>query len=44
VKTCADSRDILGVKYDNRSICWLEKIEMDFTNQQTILTAVKKRK
>ncbi len=44
VKTSADSRDILGVKYDNRSICWLEKVEMDFANQQTVLTAVKKRK
>ena len=40
----ADSRDILGVKYDNRSICWLEKIDIDFANQQTILTAAKKRK
>ena len=44
VKTGADSRDILGVKYDNRSICRLEKVEMDFANQQTILTAIKKRK
>lgn len=44
VITSADSRDILGVKYDNRSICWLEKVEMDFTNQQTSLTAVKKRR
>jgi len=44
VITGADSRDILGVKYDNRSICWLEKAEMDFANQQTILTAVKKRR
>lgn len=44
VRTSPDSRDILGVKYDSRSICWLEKIEMDFANQQTILTAVKKRK
>ncbi|MGA2915821.1 MAG: hypothetical protein ABSE89_07320 [Sedimentisphaerales bacterium] len=44
VITSPDSRDILGVKYDNRSICWLEKIEMDFANQQTILTAVRKRK
>jgi hypothetical protein len=42
--TSPDSRDILGVKYDNRSVCLLEKIEMDFVNQQTILTAVKKRK
>ncbi|MFA5291646.1 MAG: hypothetical protein WC496_01280 [Phycisphaerae bacterium] len=39
-----DSRDILGVKYDNRSICSIEKIQMDFVNQQIILTAVKKRK
>jgi DNA-binding beta-propeller fold protein YncE len=40
----ADSRDILGVKYDSRSICWLEKIDIDFASQQTILTAAKKRK
>lgn len=40
----ADSRDILGVKYDNRSVCRLEKVQMDFTNQQTILSTVKKRK
>jgi len=39
-----DSRDIISVKYDNRSIRSLEKIQMDFVNQQTILTAVKTRK
>jgi hypothetical protein len=44
ISTGPDSRDILGVKYDNRSICRLEKVQMDFANQQTILTAVKKRK
>ena len=43
ISTGPDSRDILGVKYDNRSICRLEKVQMDFANQQTILTAVKKR-
>ena len=44
ISTSPDSRDILGVKYDNRSICLIEKVQMDFANQQTILTAVKKRK
>ncbi len=39
-----DSRDIVGVKYDNRSISRIEKVQMDFVNQQTILTTVKKRK
>lgn len=39
-----DSRDVLGVLYDNRSICILEKAEIDFAKQQTILTAIKKRK
>jgi hypothetical protein len=44
ITTSPDSRDILGVEYDNRSVCSLEKVQIDFTNQQTILTAVKKRK
>lgn len=44
ISTGPDSRDILGVKYDNRSICQIEKVQMDFANQQTILTAVKKRR
>jgi len=42
--TSPDSRDIVGVKYDNRSISRIEKVQMDFANQQTILTTVKKRK
>ncbi len=44
ISTSPDSRDILSVKYDNRSICRIEKVQMDFANQQTILTTVKKRK
>jgi hypothetical protein len=39
-----DSRDILGVGYDGRSFCFVEKVEMNFAEQQTTLTAVKKRK
>jgi hypothetical protein len=42
--TSPDSRDILGVGYDGRSFCFVEKVEMNFAEQQTILTAVKKRK
>jgi hypothetical protein len=38
-----DSRDILGVKYDN-NLCLLEKAELDFIAQQSILTIVKRRK
>jgi hypothetical protein len=44
ISTSPDSRDILGVKYDNRSISRIEKVQMDFANQQTILTAAKKRR
>jgi hypothetical protein len=44
IATSPDSRDILGVGYDGRSFCFVEKVEMDFAEQQTILTAVKKRK
>jgi hypothetical protein len=44
ITTSLDSRDILKIKYDNRSYCWLESIDIDFENQQTILTAVKTRK
>lgn len=39
-----DSSDILGVLYDTRNICCIENVQMDFVNQQTIITAVKKRK
>jgi hypothetical protein len=39
-----DSRDILSVMYDTQNICSVEKAQTDFVNQQTILTATKKRK
>ncbi len=39
-----DSKDVLGVLYDTRNICYVEKAYVDFVNQQTTLTAVKKRK
>ncbi|MCE5340540.1 MAG: hypothetical protein LLF92_05355 [Planctomycetaceae bacterium] len=42
--TSPDSRDILGVLYDTRNVCCVEKAHVDFVNQQTILTAAKKRK
>ena len=39
-----DSRDILNIKYDNRSFCWIKSVDMNFENQQTTITAVKARK
>ncbi|HAL45739.1 MAG: hypothetical protein A2Y12_10795 [Planctomycetes bacterium GWF2_42_9] len=39
-----DSRDLLGVLYDTRNVCYIEKAKVDYVNQQTILTAVKRRK
>jgi hypothetical protein len=39
-----DSTDLLGVLYDTRNVCYVEKVKVDYANQQTILTAVKKRK
>ena len=39
-----DSRDILNIKYDNRSFSWIKSVDMDFENQQTTITAVKTRK
>jgi hypothetical protein len=44
ITTSPDSGDILGVLYDTRNVCCVEKAHVDFVNQQTILTAVKKRK
>jgi len=44
ITTGPDSRDLLGVLYDGRNICRVEKVQMDFANQQTIITAVKTRK
>ncbi len=39
-----DSRDVLEVLYDTRNICFIEKVHNDYVNQQTTITAVKRRK
>ncbi len=39
-----ESRDLLGLKTDNRSIAWLERVQMDFRNQVTKLTIKKQRR
>jgi len=44
VSTSPDSRDLFGLRSDNRSICWIEQVQMDFRNQYTNLKIVRKRK
>jgi hypothetical protein len=39
-----ESRDLLSCRSDNRSISWIERAQMDFTNQCTNLKIVRKRK
>ena len=39
-----DSRDILGVKSDNRSIFWIERAEMDIEKQCTRLRILRRRR
>ncbi len=39
-----DCSDVLDVLYDSRNICTIEKVYADYARQQTIITAVKKRK
>jgi len=42
--TCSpESRDLLGCKSDNRSIGWIEWVQMDFEKQCTNLKIVRKR-
>jgi len=43
VTTSPDSRDILGVRRDNRSIFWIDRISMDFEKQCTNLRILRKR-
>ena len=38
-----ESRDLLGCKSDNRSIGWIEWVQMDFEKQCTNLKIVRKR-
>jgi hypothetical protein len=44
VVTSPDSRDLLGVRRDNRSIWWIRRVRMDFENQQTELEIARRRK
>jgi hypothetical protein len=44
ITSSSDSRDALEVKYDTRNICCIEKVHVDYESQQTIITAVKRRK
>ena len=39
-----ESRDLLGCKSDNRSVSWIERVQMDFKKQCTNLKIVRKRK
>ncbi len=39
-----ESRDLLGLRNDNRSISWIEKVQMDFEEQCTNLKIVRQRK
>ncbi len=43
VTTSSDSRDILGVRRDNRSIFWIDRASMDFEKQCTNLRILRRR-
>lgn len=38
-----ESRDLLGVKHDNRSKAWVERVQMDFVKQCTNLKLIRSR-
>jgi hypothetical protein len=42
VTVSPDSRDILGVRRDNRSVFWIERVKMDFEKQCTNLRILRK--
>ncbi len=43
--TCSpDSRDVLGVRRDNRSLFWIERVAMDFQKQHTKLRILRRRR
>jgi len=44
VVSSPESRDLLSVRNDNRSIAWIEQVHMDFEGQSTILKIVRQRK
>jgi len=39
-----ESRDLVGCRSDNRSVSWIERVQMDFEKQCTNLRIVRKRK
>jgi len=43
VVSSPESRDLLSTKSDNRSVSWIEQVQMDFRNQCTNLKIVRKR-
>jgi len=43
IATGPDSRDMLGAKNDNRSLYWIDEVQIDFANQQTELKIKRKR-
>ena len=43
VSRSPDSRDILGIGLDGRSVFWVERAVMDFNNQQTNLKILRRR-
>ena len=42
VTVSPDSRDVLGVRRDSRSIFWIERVKMDFEKQCTNLRILRK--
>ena len=44
VTASPESRDLLGCRSNNRSISWIERVQMDFRNQCTNLNIIRKRK
>ncbi len=43
VVSSPESRDVFGVRHDNRSVCCVESVRMDFVKQQTELGVVRRR-
>jgi len=43
VNTSPESRDLFGCRSDNRSVSWIERVQMDFEKQCTNLKIVRKR-
>jgi hypothetical protein len=44
VSSGPESRDLLGCKSDNRSVSWIERVQIDFEKQCTNLKIVRQRK